>query len=143
MVNNHEEIKQCLQRAYAHLQPDGLLLLELPNHPVEIALSNNSQEVHTRNGASNGSGTVVVIQSAVEDQQWTETWHIFRRGENGLSHEQVLCQELVCPLDILLGHLRSVGFDVVEEYGDLLGNRFDEESSWRRVLICQKDGLRD
>ena len=138
MVNNHQEIKQCLQCAYDHLQPQGLLLLELPNHPVEVALSNNSQEVHT----NDGNGTIVVIQSAVEDQQWTETWHIFRRGENGFSHEKVLCQELICPPEILNEHLQEVGFDVIEQYGDLLGSRFNEASSWRRVLICIKNGIK-
>ena len=134
MVNDHQEIKQCLQRAYEHLQAHGILLLELPNHSVEIALSNNSQEVYS----SNDNGTVVVIQSAVEGLQWTETWHIFRRGENGFSHEKVLCEELICSPEILIEHLHEVGFDVIEEYGDLLGNRFDERASWRRVLICKK-----
>ena len=50
LVNNHQEIGQCLQCAYEHLQPEGLLLLELPNHQVEIPLSNNSQEVHRSDG---------------------------------------------------------------------------------------------
>ena len=36
MVDNRQEISQCLQCAYEHLQPDGLLLLELPNHPIQL-----------------------------------------------------------------------------------------------------------
>jgi len=136
MVNSEEEIKQILQRAHEHLKSEGLLVLELPNHSVEIALSNNSQEVHT----SDGNGTVVVIQSAVEDQQWIETWHIFRRSENGFSHEQAICQEFICSPEILNEQLEDVGFGIIQEYGDLLGSRFDDESSWRRVLICKKNG---
>ncbi len=135
MVNNHQEIKQCLQCAYEHLQPEGLLLLELPNHPVEIALSNTSQEVHT----TDGYGTIVVIQSGVEDQQWTETWHIFRQHEQGFSQEKALCQEFLYSPEIMIEQLQEIGFDVIEEYGDLLGNRFNEASSWRRVLICKKN----
>ena len=42
-VANEQEIKLCLQRCYDHLEPKGMLLLELPNHKVEIAQSNNSQ----------------------------------------------------------------------------------------------------
>ena len=137
LVNDQQEIMQCLRCACEHLQPEGLLLLELPNHPVEIALSNNSQEVH----ASDGNDTVVVIQSGVEGQLWTETWHIFRRSENGFSHEKVLCQELICSPEILVEQLQEAGFGVIEEYGDLLGNQFDQESSWRRVLICRKNGI--
>ncbi len=137
LVKNHQEIRQCLQCAYEHLQPEGLLLLELPNHSVEIALSNNRQEVH----CSDGHGTIVVIQSAVEDQLWTETWHIVRRSDKGFSYEKVLCQELLWSPEIFIEQLQDVGFDVIEEYGDLLGNRFDEASSWRRVLICKKNGI--
>jgi len=53
----------------------------------------------------------------------------------------VLCQELLCSPEILNQQLQEVGFDVIEEYGDLLGNRFNEASSWRRVLICKKLGI--
>ena len=138
LVSDHQVIKQCLQCAYEHLEPQGLFLLELPNHRVEIAQSNNSQEVHT----SDGNGTVVVIQSTLEDQLWTESWHIFRQGENGFSYEKVLCQELVCSPDILIEQLEEVGFELIDEYGDLLGNPFDAGSSWRRVLICKKKGIK-
>ncbi|MEE8301488.1 MAG: class I SAM-dependent methyltransferase, partial [Candidatus Tectomicrobia bacterium] len=61
-VNNEHEIKQCLQRCYHHLESKGMLVLELPNHAVEIGQSNKSQEVHHNTDQS----TIVVIQSAVE-----------------------------------------------------------------------------
>ena len=81
-----------------------------------------------------------MIQSAVEDQLWTETWHIFRQSEKGFSHEKVRCQEFLYSPEIFSEQLQEVGFDVIEEYGDLLGNPFNEASSWRRVLICKKNG---
>lgn len=137
LVNNHQEIKQCLQRAHEHLEPGGFLLLELPNHSVEMALSNNVQEVH----CSDGHDTIVVIQSAVEDQLWTETWHIFRHSGKGSSYEKVLCQEFLYSPEIIIEQLREVGFDIIEEYGDLLSSRFNEASSWRRVLLCKKNGI--
>ena len=137
LVNDDQEIRQCLECAYEHLKPEGLLLLELPNHSVEIALSNNSQEVYY----SDGHDTIIVIQSAVEDRRWTETWHIFRQSQEGISSEKVLCQEYLCSPDIIVEQLEKVGFDIIEEYGDMLGNRFDEASSMRRVLICRKNGV--
>ena len=136
LLNDQQEIKQCLQQVHEHLEPEGLLLLELPNHPVEIARSNNSQEIFS----SDGNGTVVVIQSGVEDEFWIETWHILKRDGNGFSYEKVLCRELVCSPEVLISQINEAGFHVMEEYGDLLGSPFDEESSWRRVLICQKNG---
>ena len=133
-VANEQEIKQCLQRCYDHLESKGILLLELPNHTVEIGQSNNSQEVHH----SEDQSTVVVIQSAVEGQDWNETWHVFRNNGEGISHEEVVCQEFLYSPASLTAQLQEVGFDVVEKHGDLLGNPFDESSSWRRVLICEK-----
>ena len=133
-VANDREIKQCLQRCYDHLESKGILLLELPNHPVEIDQGNNSQEIHH----SEDQSTIVVIQSAVDGQDWNETWHVFRRNGAGLSHEEVVCQEFLYSPTTLAAQLQEVGFDVIEEHGDLLGTSFNESSSWRRVLLCQK-----
>ena len=133
-VANEQEIKRCLQRCYVHLESKGILLLELPNHSVEIGLSNNSQEIHQ----SEDQSTIVVIQSAVEGQDWNETWHLFRHNGAGLSYQEVICQEFLYSPETLAAQLDEAGFDVIETYGDLLGNPFDESSSWRRVLICEK-----
>ncbi len=136
LLNDQQEIKRCLRCVYEHLEPEGLLLLELPNHPVEIAQSNNSQEIFS----SDDNGTVVVIQSGVEGEFWTETWHILKRDGKGFSYENVICKELVCSPETLIQQIEEAGFNIIEKYGDLLGSSFDEESSWRRVLICQKNG---
>ena len=133
-VANEQEIKQCLQRCYDHLESKGILVLELPNHSVELGQSNNSQEIHQNEDQS----TIVVIQSAVEGQDWNETWHVFRRNGAGLSHKEVVCQEFLYSPTTLAAQLQEVGFDVIEKRGDLLGDPFDESSSWRRVLICEK-----
>ena len=133
-VANEQEIKQCLQRCYDHLEPKGILLLELPNHSVEISRSNNMQEIYHNEDQS----TIVVIQSAVEGHDWNETWHIFRHNGKGLSHDQVVCQEFLYSPDTLAAQLQEAGFGVIETHGDLLGNPFDEWNSWRRVLICEK-----
>ena len=135
-VADEQEIKQCLQRCYDHLEPNGILLLELPNHPVEISNSNNSQEIHQNEDQS----TIVVIQSAVEGQDWNETWHVFRNNGEGLSHMEAVCQEYLYSPDTLATQLHEIGFSVIETHGDLLGNDFDESLSWRRVLICEKQG---
>ena len=133
-VAGEQEIKRCLQRCYDHLESKGILILELPNHSVEIGLSNNSQEIHQ----SEDQSTIVVIQSAVEGQDWNETWHLFRHNGAGLSYEEVICQEFLYSPKTLTAQLNETGFDVIETYGDLLGNPFDESTSWRRVLICEK-----
>ena len=135
-VADEQEIKQCLQRCHDHLGPNGLLLLELPNHPVEIGHSNNSQEIHQ----SQDQSTIVVIQSAVEGRDWNETWHVFRNDGTGISHQKVVCQEFLYSPETLSGQLDEVGFDVIETAGDLLGSPFDGSTSWRRVLVCGKRG---
>jgi hypothetical protein len=116
------------------LEPKGILLLELPNHKVEIAQSNNSQELHH----SEDQNTIVVIQSAVVGQDWNETRHVFKNDGAGLVHQEVVCQEFLYSPEALVSQLQEVGFDVVDKRGDLLGNPFDESSSWRQVLVCEK-----
>ncbi len=133
-VANEQEIKRCMQRCYEHLESKVILLLDLPNHSVEISRSNNSQEIHHNADQS----TIVVIQSAVEGQDWNETWHIFRHNGEGLSHKEVVCQEFLYSPVALAAQLQETGFDVIETHGDLLGNPFDESTAWRRVLICEK-----
>lgn len=133
-VANEQEIKQCLQRCYDHLESNGMLFLELPNNSVEISKSNNSQELHQ----SEDQSTIVVIQSAVEGQDWNETWHVFRHNGEGLIHKEVVCQEYIYSPNTLAVQLQEVGFVVIETHGDLLGNAFEESRSWRRVLVCEK-----
>mgnify|MGYP000014624957 FL=1 len=133
-VANEQEIKLCLQRCYDQLEPKGMLLLELPNHKVEIAQSNNSQEVHY----SEDQNTIVVIQSAVEGQDWNETWHVFKNDGAGLVHQEAVCQEFLYSPATLATQLKDVGFAVIDKRGDLLGNPFDESTSWRQVLVCEK-----
>ena len=132
-VANEQEIKQCLQRCYDHLESNGILLLELPNHSVEISKSNNSQEFHQ----SEDHSTIVVIQSAVEGQDWNETWHVFRIDGEGLSHKEVGSQEYLYSPDTLAAQLQEAGFVITETYDDLLGTAFDESNSWRRVFVCE------
>ncbi len=133
-VNSEREIQQCLERCYQHLESKGILLLELPNHSVEIGLSNNNQEVYHNADQS----TIVVIQSAVEGHDWNETWHVFRRDRTAFNHKKTICREYLYSPTSLAAQLEEVGFKIVETHGDLLGSPFDESNSWRRVLICEK-----
>ena len=134
LVDDHAEVQQALRCARRHLQQGGLLLLELPNHPVEVKNSNYTQEVHQ----SEDHDTIVVIQSLLEDEYWREYWHIYRRQGQSFRHEEVICQEFLYSPEVLYQDLSDIGFEIVETSGDLLGNVFDESSSWRRVVICNK-----
>ena len=134
LLQNQQEMGQCLQRTYEHLAPDGLLFLELPNHAVEIKNSNQTQEVH----ANEDQSIVVVIQSLAVDNFWQEYWHIFRNSSDGFQQNKVTCDEFLYSPETLEQQLQEAGFEIIDRYGDLFGNPFDEQSSWRRVLICQK-----
>jgi len=135
LLQNHQEMNQCLQCTYEHLQPEGILLLELPNHSVEIKESNHTQEVYHNDDDS----LIVVIQSLKEEKYWREYWSIFRNMPEKFQHEKSICDEFLYSPDVLENDLQKLGFKIIERYGDLLGNTFDEESSWRRVLICKKN----
>ncbi len=134
LLDSHEAIEESLRCSYNHLPPKGIFFLELPNHPVEIRESNHCQEVHT----SNDHKTIVVIQSHATEQFWREYWFIFRQEHETFSQETTICDELLYSPDTLQAQLQETGFEIIETYGDLFGAPFDENNSWRRVWVCQK-----
>ena len=135
LLQNHEEVNQCLQRSYEHLKPGGIFFLELPNHAVEIKNSDRTQEVHSNEDSS----IIVVIQSLTEEKYWREYWSIFRNGSEGLQKDEVTCDEFLYSPSLLVEDIQKTGFEILETYGDLFGNPFAKNESWRRVLVCRKN----
>ncbi|NEP79449.1 MAG: class I SAM-dependent methyltransferase [Okeania sp. SIO3B3] len=134
LLQNQQEMNQCLSCSYEHLKTGGILFLELPNHRVEIEKSNLTQEIY----ANEHSSIVVVTQSLKIENFWREYWYIFRQGLGEFQKDEITCDEFLYSPTLLLEDIPKTGFEIVETYGDLLGNPFDENQSWRRVLICQK-----
>lgn len=134
LLQNHQEMNQCLQRSHKQLKPGGIFFLELPNHAVEIKKSSQTQEVHSNEDNS----IIVVIQSLQEEKYWREYWSIFRNSSEGFLKDEITCDEFLYSPDLLLEDIQKTGFEILETYGDLFGNEFDENDSWRRVLICRK-----
>ena len=134
LLQNHEEMNQCLQRTYEHLKPGGILFLELPNHSVEIQKSNGTQEYY----ANEDSSIIVVTQSLQIEKYWREYWYIFRQSSGEFQKDEITCDEFLYSPSLLIEELQKTGFEILETYGDLFGNSFDENESWRRVLICRK-----
>ncbi len=134
LLQNHQEMNQCLHCSYEHLKPGGIFFLELPNHAVEIAKSDRTQEFY----ANEDSSIIVVTQSLQLEKFWREYWYIFRQTAGEFQKDEITCDEFLYSPSLLLDDLQKTGFKLLETYGDLFGNEFDEKQSWRRVLICQK-----
>ncbi len=124
----------CIARGAAHLRPGGVMVLELPNHLVEIANSNHSQEVHL----SPDESIIVVMQNRVEEGFWRERWHIFRNEGETQIHETAVCEEFLYDPAEMERAVVDAGLTIVETYGDLAGGPFVADASWRRVWICEK-----
>ena len=135
LLQNHQEMNQCLQRTYEHLKPGGILFLELPNHAVEIEKSDKTQEFY----ANGDSSIIVVTQSLQVEDFWREHWYIFRQSSGEFQKDEITCDEFLYSPSLLVEDIQKTGFEILETYGDLFGNAFDEKQSWRRVLICQKN----
>ena len=134
LVSSWKGMRQSVWKIYDHLRPRGIALLELPNHPVEIAQKIHSQEVHCDESLSR----IVVIQGLLTKKYWREYWHILRTTEKSFDYRKVTCDELLYAPHALEGELEKLGMRVVQRYGDLLGAPFNEETSWRRVLIVER-----
>ncbi len=80
----------------------------------------------------------MVIQSLTTEKYWREYWTIYKAGSEGLQQDEIICDEFLYSPKLWENQLKETGFKILEIYGDLFGTPFDEESSWRRVSICQK-----
>lgn len=134
LLDSHDAMGESLRCSYDHLLPKGIFFLELPNHKVEVEKSNFQQEVHT----SEDQSIIVVMQSQATEKFWREHWYIYRQEGETFSQETTICDELLYSPETLQVQLQDTGFEIIETYGDLFGNPFDENTSWRRVWVCQK-----
>lgn len=133
LVKNHAEIVKTLFCCRKNLTPNGLLLIELPNHFVEIKQRHRKQEIFKNKDNS----TIVVVQSNKTQKFWREKWHIFKTGKNGFEYKKANCDEFLYSPKKIEKLLDKTGFKIVKKYGSLSGQQLNPKTSLRRVLICQ------
>lgn len=122
-----EENFSILQKAYDFLMLDGYFVLDFFNtdylikNLVEFSEENlNNSVIHQYRKIKNNRITKkIVITKNSNINEFEESVRMFTKDE-------------------LVNVLKKIGFDIYKTYGDFLGNKFEQFSSPRLILICKK-----
>jgi len=136
ILPNFKTIEKTLKRAYEHLNSEGILLLDLPNHSKEIKECNNVTS-HTTQKFSKGRLDSTFI-SYTKGKRWVEEWHGIVKEGNRTSKFKDIWEELIYSQKKLESSLKRTGFKILRIYGTMDGARFDKNKSYRKVYLCTK-----
>jgi len=136
LLSNHEDMRKTLFRCYLHLKDKGIILLDLPNHKVEIKENNFSQE-HKQYFFPKGTINVIFRDYKNKDK-WISEWHSFVREDQKFAGFNEYYEEFIYDPKQLELDLKSVGFKILKIFGTRRGGLFNPEKSYRKFYLCQK-----
>ncbi len=133
---NFSLIKKTLKNIFNHLTPDGIFILDLPNHSVEIKESNNIKK--DISGKIPGGKANFTFLSTKKGDKWKQIWsgEIIKKGKKTKFKE--FWDELIYSPKELENYLKKIGFTILKMYGSINGEKFDKNKSWHRVYLLKK-----
>ena len=140
-VPDFNSIKKTLQSMRNHLNPKGILLLDLPNHKKEIKEQNKAKEEVSYKMPKGRLDSIFF--SYKKGNQWVEEWYGEAREHNKTSRFKCVWKEFIYSQNKLEFYLEKIGFKIVSIYGSMAGSKFDKNESYRRVYLCQKNKLQE
>lgn len=136
LLPNFNLMKRTLKKVYEHLNDEGLFLLDIPNHEVEIRDCNNTQdfdEFKLENGVMH-----VVYRDYKKGNKWIAEEKCFvNENEKYFEFEEKFAEFIFNPKE-LEKVLKDIGFKIDTMYGERSGETFDKNKSRRRFYICSK-----
>ena len=135
LLKNFKQIKKAIENFIDHLTPKGILLLDLPNHKVEIREKNNIKE-HERHKILGGIANFTFL-STKKQNKWQERWwgEIVRKSK--VERFEDLWEEFIYSPEKLERFFKKKNLKILKLYGSLKGNKFNKNKSYRRVYILQ------
>ncbi len=137
LLPNHKLINKTIKQSYKHLNKDGILIIDLPNHKKEIKEANNNQEYEVHK-IPNGK-IEVIVRHKKQNDKWIEEWHGFVKQKNKLSQFKEYFEEFIYSPKELEKSLKQNKFEIIKMFGSRIGGKFDSIKSWRRVYLCKKN----
>ena len=137
LLPNLKLIEKTIKRCNLHLNENGLLLLDLPNHKKEIKESNFEQSCETLK--IHGGRIDVVYRDYKVGNKWITYYSGFVKKGKSFSQFEEHYEELIYSPKWLEKVLKSNGFKIVKIYGTRSGGSFDPNTSFRRFYLCQKN----
>jgi ubiquinone/menaquinone biosynthesis C-methylase UbiE len=137
LLPTFKQIEKTLKKTYQHLKKQGILILDLPNHAKEIKEKNNSLNYESYKLPK---GKVdVTFKDYKKGNKWVSEWHGFIKQGKKHSKFKEIYAELIYNPKTLEKTLKKQGFTLLQLYGSRRGGTFDQNKSYRRVYICQRN----
>jgi len=133
---NFKLIRKTIQNSYNHLNKNGIIFLDLPNHRREIRQCNNKKE-HVSYKIPKGRLESIFL-SYKKGNKWVEVWNGSVKEGGKVSKFVDIWEEVIYSPKELEASLKNTGFNIFRIYGSMKGEKFDENKSWRRIYLCQK-----
>jgi SAM-dependent methyltransferase len=136
LLPNFTLIEKTLKNCYSHLNSKGILVLDLPNHAVEIKENNFSQDVDTYKipkGKLN-----IIFRDYKLNNKWVSEWFGFIKQKNSFSNFHEFYEELIYSSVNLEKTLQKIGFEILHIFGSRNGGKFLKTNSYRRFYVCKK-----
>ncbi|AFH49795.1 SAM-dependent methyltransferase [Ignavibacterium album JCM 16511] len=116
------------QKAYSLLNPNGYFVLDYFNkNHLEKNLIGYSEE--------SNENYIIKQEREIVDQRVNKKITIIRNGNSKVYFESIKLYES----NFLILKLKEFGFEIINLFGDFLGNEFDEISSPRFIALCKKN----
>lgn len=133
---NFSLIKKTLKNIFNHLTPNGIFLLDLPNHSMEIEKYNNIPK-HISGKIPKGKANFTFL-STKKGNKWKQMWsgEIIRKRKKTKFKE--LWEELIYSPKKLENSLKKIGFTTLKIYGSLDGEKFSKNKSYHKIYLLKK-----
>jgi ubiquinone/menaquinone biosynthesis C-methylase UbiE len=141
LLPNFKSIEKTIRKCSEHLNANGILLLDLPNHEIEIKNSNYEQTISTskiKNGRIDA-----IYRDHKKGNKWITDWFGFVKKGKNFFHFREHYEELIYPVKKFENMLKKNNLNIVKLYGARDGKSFNPKSSTRRVYLCQKLNIKD
>ena len=135
-LHDHESLVAFFESAHRHLEPDGLLVLDVFNPSVE-KLARELGNPYPHKAFTLDDGRNITVEADSEYLRDTQILHFVLKYRHGGEVTLVKDVRMRCffPQE-LLALSRMGGFDVVERLGDYDGSAFSARSP-KQILICR------
>ena len=129
------QIQKTIKLCEKHLTQEGLLLLDLPNHKVEIK---EEDKIGTRKRYKKGNEVVeVIFQDYKKGNKWVSHWQGFVKTTKKKKEFTEHYEELIYEPKKLEEFLKKEGFTILNLFGTRKGGKFYPNKSYRRFYVCK------